>query len=161
MSQISLTKFDQPLQIELEPSRQLARLSLVVHMLGGLAWLLVTFPVIYKLAALIFISGHARYFHQLQIAANSASSVSGIAWDKKRGWRVYNPAKGWQTAVLQMPVCVTPRLVAARFRVSRFRCCSAVIVGDRLAGDKFRRLRVRLLQSTRGHRNRAQIPGEG
>ena len=151
MSQTSLTKFDQPLQIELQPSRRLARLSLVAHLLVGLAWILVTLPVAYKLAALLFIGGHARYFHRLQIAADSASSVSGIAWDRRRGWRVYNPVKGWQTAALQMPVFVSPRLVAARFRVSRFRCYSAVVVDDRLTGDKFRRLRVRLLQSTRGH----------
>ena len=151
MSQISLPKFDQPLQIELQPSRRLARLSLVAHLLGGLAWILVTLPVAYKLAALLFIAGHARYFHRLQIAADCASSVSGIAWDSTRGWRVHNPVKGWQTAALQKPVFVSHRLVAARFRVSRFRCYSAVVVDDRLTGDKFRRLRVRLLQSTRGH----------
>lgn len=151
MSQTSLTKFDQPLQIELLPSRQLSSLSLAVHLLGGLAWSLVTLPVVYKLAVLMAIGGHARYFHHLQIEAKKASSVSGITWDKMRGWRVCNPVSGWQAAELQMPVFVSARLVAVRFRVSRFRCCSAVIVGDRLAGDKFRRLRVRLLQSARGH----------
>ena len=151
MSQTSLTKFDQPLQIDLQPSRQLARLSLVFHLLGGLAWLLVTAPIACKLAALLLIGSHACYFHHLQIAATRAASVSGISWDKARGWQVYNPVTGWQVAELQTPVFVSARLVAVRFRISGFRCCNAVIVADRLAGDKFRRLRVRLLQSSRGH----------
>ena len=151
MSPISLTKFDQPLRIELQPSRKLARLSLLVHLLAGLAWLLVTLPVAGKLAAVLLIIVHAYYFHRLQITANGASSISRIAWDRSRGWCVYNPVTGWQTAVVQMPVYVTAGLVAVRFRVSGCRCCSAVIVGDRLEADKFRRLRVRLLQSARGH----------
>jgi hypothetical protein len=151
MSPTSLTKFDQPLQIELQASRMLARLSLLVHLLAGLAWLLVTLPVPGKLAALLLIIVHAYYFHRLQITANGASSISRIAWDSSRGWWVYNPVTGWQTAVLQLPVCVSAGLVAVRFRVTGRRCCSAVIVGDRLEADKFRRLRVRLLQSARGH----------
>jgi hypothetical protein len=151
MSQTSLTKFDQPLRIELQPSRLLARLSLLIHLLAGMAWLVVSAPFACKLALWLIIGSHACYFHRLQIAATSGSSVAGISWDRSRGWQVYNPVRGWQTANLQLPVLVNPRWLAARFRVSGFRCYSAVIVGDRLAEDKFRRLRVRLLQSARGH----------
>jgi len=133
----------------LQPSRQLARLSLVIHLLGAVAWLLVSSPVVLKLTALIFIGIHALHFHRLQIAARGVTTVSGITWDKTRGWQVCNPVSGWQVAELQKPVFVSARLVAARFRVSRFRCCNAVVVSDRLSGDKFRRLRVRLIQSAR------------
>ena len=149
MSHNLLTKFEQPLQIELQPSRQLARLSLLVHLLGALLWLLVSLPTGYKLLVLLFIAGHAWHFYRLQSVAIRKSSVSGISWDGRRGWRIYNPAKGWQSAALHTPVFVHSRLVAARFRVAKFRSCSAVIVSDRLASEEFRRLRVRLLQSAR------------
>ncbi len=151
MSPTSLTKFDQPLQIELQPSRVLARLSVLIHLLAGGAWLFVSVPVAGKLTVLLLIVLHAHYFHRIQITANSASSVSAVAWDRVRGWRVHNPVNGWQKAVVQMPVYVSARLVAARFHVGGLRCCSTVIVADRLDSDKFRRLRVRLLQSAREH----------
>jgi hypothetical protein len=151
MSQNSLTKFDQPLQIELRPSRQLGRVSLLIHLLAGIAWLPLALPVACKIAVLAIIAGHAGYFHRLQIAAKSRYSVSAISWDSARGWQVYNPVNGWQGAELRLPVLVNAHLLAARFRLSRFHFCNTIVVSDRLDADKFRRLRVRLLQSARGH----------
>lgn len=151
MSHNSLTKFEQPLQIELQPSRRMARFSLLLHLLAVLLWFLLSLPIGYKLLALACIAGHARYFHLLQIAAVRASSVTGITWDGRRGWRVYNPVKGWQSATLHTPIFVHSRLIAARFRVARLVSCSAIVISDRLTGEEFRRLRVRLLQSAREH----------
>lgn len=149
MSHNLLTKFEQPLQVELQPSRLMARLSLLTYLSGALLWFLVTLPIGYKALVLLCIAGHARHFYLLQIAAVRASSVSGISWDGRRGWRIYNPVKGWQSARPHTPVFVHSRLIAARFRVGRFSSCSAIIVNDRLTTEEFRRLRVRLLQSAR------------
>ncbi len=146
-----LTKFDQPLQVELQPSPLMLRLSLLAHLSGVLLWSLLSVAIGFKLLVLLCIAGHALYFYRLQITAVGASSISAIAWDMRRGWRVHNPVIGWQPALMLTPVFVHSRLVAARFRVGRFRSCSAVILHDRLPDEAFRRLRVRLLQSAREH----------
>jgi len=109
-------------------------------------------------ALLLALTGaHLVYFLRRQVAATADGAISAISWDKQRGWRVCAPPGGWQAARPLMPVVVTAPLAVVRFRVSNRRACSAVIVGDRLGADDFRRLRVRLLQAARGQRHQASF----
>lgn len=149
MSYNWLTKFEQPLQVELGPSPRLAMCSGFVHGLAAVT-LAVTLevPVLRVLLPLLVLV-HFGWFLRHQITAGSRRAVKTIAWDRRRGWRVANAVGDWQPVQLGRPVFISFQLVVVRFRVSAWRSRNAVIVGDRLSDDAFRRLRVRLMQSAR------------
>ena len=70
-----------------------------------------------------------------------------------------DPVQTTMTADPVLPVFVSHRLVAVRFRTGRLAYRNLLVVGQRCAAEDFRRLRVRLIQSAHGNRDRAKIPG--
>jgi len=155
MSYNSLTRFDQPLRIELGRSRLLTAAGVGIHAAGALSCLVAALHPFLRMLLLALAGAHLVYFLRRQVAATAVGAISAIAWDRQRGWRVCAVPGGWQAAQPLMPVFVSAQLVAVRFRTSNRRGCSALIVGDRLGADDFRRLRVRLLQAARSQRDQA------
>jgi hypothetical protein len=149
MSHNSLTKFDRPLQIELRPSAQLAVCIGLVHALSAVAVVFFANLPMLRLLLPLLLLANLGYFVRSQITTRSRLAVRAIAWDRQRGWRVANALGDWQSVQLRRPVFISYRLVVVRFRVSRFKTRSAVIVADRLSVDEFRRLRSRLMQVVR------------
>ena len=149
MSNDSLTKFDRPLRIELKPSPQLTVFSGLIHVLAAASAAFTPELQALRFLLPVLVLAHFGYFIRHQVTARSSRAVKSIAWDRGRGWRVANAAGDWQPVRPRFPVFVSFRLVVVRFRASAFRSRSAVIVADRLSDHEFRRLRVRLLQSTR------------
>jgi hypothetical protein len=149
MSDNSLTKFGQPLRIEFGPSRRLAQAAAVIHVLAAVACLPATLPLLLRLLLAVASAAHFVWFLRRQASAKTGAAIRAIAWDSARGWRVRCPGADWQTARLLVPVFVSASLVVMRFRPAAGRTCSAIVVADRLPADDFRRLRLRLLQSTR------------
>jgi hypothetical protein len=76
-----------------------------------------------------------------------------------RGWRIRQARGDWLDAEPLLPMFVTRRLVAVRFRTGRCAYRTLLVVAQRCAADDFRRLRVRLIQSSHGDRNRAKVSG--
>lgn len=157
MSYDSLTRFDRPLRVELGRSRLLTAAGAGIHAAGALACLVAALHPVLRVLLLALTGAHLVYFLRRQVTATADGAVSAISWDEQRGWRVCALPGGWQAAQPLMPVFVTAQLVVVRFRASNRRACSAVIVGDRLGADDFRRLRVRLLQAARDHRHQASF----
>jgi len=147
MSYNSLTKFGQPLRIELCTSRLLAAGGGLLHLLAVMACLLADVPLPVGALLALPVCAHYAYFLRRQVSARTGRAVGALAWDERRGWRVRCGGGGWQAARLRIPVFVSAALVIVRFRLDSGRTCSAVVVADRLPADHFRRLRVRLLQS--------------
>jgi hypothetical protein len=87
------------------------------------------------------------------------TAICALSWDAARGWRIRQARGDWIGADPVLPVFVSHRLVAVRFRTGRFAYRNLLVVGQRCAADEFRRLRVRLIQSAYGNRDRAKIPG--
>jgi Membrane-bound toxin component of toxin-antitoxin system len=148
MSSDSLTRFDQPLRVELRFSRTLAAAAVALHGLAVLGCLLVPLQRGWQLLIITLLGGHCVRFYRSQVAATGGKAIGVIAWDKQRGWRLRAASGHWWPARLLMPVFVTVSLVVVRFRIAAVGTHSAVIVADRLGAEEFRRLRVRLLQST-------------
>ena len=151
MSYSSLTRFDQPLRIELGPSRLLIGAAAAVHALALAACLIASLHPLVRILLIALTGVHLVYFLRRQATATAGGAISGISWDVQRGWRVCAVPGGWQAAQPLSPVFITARLVVVRFRGSLDKRCSAMIVADRLQHDEFRRLRVRLLQWARAY----------
>jgi hypothetical protein len=147
MSYNSLTKFDQPLRVELRFSRLLAGSAAALHVLAAASCLLVPLHPGWRLLIIALLGVHFVRFLRRQVTATAAKAIAVIAWDQQRGWRLRSAPGDWRPARLVVPVVVTAQLVVVRFRVPDRGIHSAMVVADRLGSDEFRRLRVRLLQS--------------
>jgi len=148
-----LTRFGQPLRVELRASRLLAGGGGLLHALAAIACLLARLPLPVGVLLTALTATHYGYFLRRQASARAGWAVGALAWDERRGWTVRCVRGGWQTARLRIPVFVTASLVIVRFRLGSGRTCSAMVVADRLPADAFRRLRVRLLQSLAADRD--------
>lgn len=161
----SLTKFDQPLRLELGFSRWLAATAAVLHGLALLGCLLTPLAAGWRLLLGVLVCVHGLWFLRRQLTATAGRAISGIAWDRFGGWRVRGVTGDWRPARLALPVFVSARLAVVRFRVAGHGTHSALIVPDRIVSDRivsdrivtgrvdadaFRRLRVRLLQAAQG-----------
>jgi hypothetical protein len=151
--------FDRPLRIELAPSRLLTGAWLTLYALAacGLYSLSLEWPL--RMGLLGILTVYAWLAYRLHIKVNLPYSVCALAWDVQQGWQVRQRGNGWQPAELCMPVLVHYRIAALRVRLRRWRTISVVVVADRAGADDFRRLRVRLLQSAHGNRDRTKISG--
>ena len=148
MSHKSLTKFDQPLLAELRPSRLLLFAYGLVYSLAALAWLWVPLSWWGHMLLIGLLGGHFVFLYRLHVQPLLRCAVQALSWDAVRGWRLRSGKGEWCPAQLLTPAFVSHRLVAVRFRVGRFSRRSVVVVADRLEENEFRRLRVRLLQSS-------------
>jgi hypothetical protein len=139
MSRISSKKFDRPLRVELRASRHLLLAGLGLYLAAALAcwWA----PASAALLAVLVV--HFAYLYCSHIQPCLPSAICALSWDPVRGWRIRQVRGDWLDAEPVLPVFVTRRLVVAQ----------------RCAADDFRRLRVRLIQSSHGDRNRAKVPG--
>ena len=142
-----MTKFDQPLLVELQASRILLLALGAVYALTVLVWLWVPLSWPGRLALFGVLGGHFVFLYRLHVKPLLRRAVQALRWDAVRGWRLRCHGGEWLPAKLLTPALVSYRLVAVRFRVGRFSTRTVVVVADRLAENDFRRLRVRLLQS--------------
>jgi hypothetical protein len=122
-----------------------------LHLLALVAWWRAPLPPLTLLPVVVLLALYWLYQSRCLLAGDTAGGLTKLSWDSVRGWRVFRRADGWRSAALVKPVFVTSRLVIVSFRLTRFRTCSAIIVGDRISRQEFRRLRVRLLQSAHEH----------
>ncbi|GMQ89067.1 MAG: hypothetical protein BMS9Abin09_0514 [Gammaproteobacteria bacterium] len=157
MSHNSLRKFDQPLSVELSPSRFYLSVLVSLYSLAILAWWNVPLSGLARLLLTVLLTGHFFHLYREYISATSAASVQALSWDRVRGWRLRGPDTVWLPADMLVPVFVSYRLAAVRFRTGRFRTRTVLLFPDRLPANDFRRLRVRLLQSAHGDRDRKKI----
>lgn len=152
MSCDSLTRFDHPLHLELGRSARLRVAAACVHALAAAGCLLSAVHPALSVLLVVLTGLHLVRFLRCHVDGTDRDAVTGIAWDRERGWRVRGGRVHWRDARLSLPVFVTAHVVVVRFRGPGLKRYSAVIVGERLEPDDFRRLRVRLLQSARDYR---------
>nr|WP_220462595.1 protein YgfX [Pseudomonas putida] len=92
---------------------------------------------------------HACWAIPRRILLTHEHAVVGLRRDV-RGWQVLNRACGWQPVRLCRDSVALPGLVVLRFeRAGRWFGQSQCVLGDALAADAHRRLRVRLKFSRR------------
>jgi len=122
---------------------------LFLHLAGICAWVITPLPWVWRLSAATVLVFQFRRLHRLHVRPAAVHAARGLRWAPETGWQIKTTA-GWRQADLCHPCYVTARLVAARFRIGRFRRVTAIVVSDRTGADNFRRLRVRLLQCAHG-----------
>ncbi len=144
-------RFDQPLHIELRASRVLPAVTAILYLLSAYLWLQVPLPHEYLAALYAGLLGHFVWLVCLQFAGWTPASINRLGWDRRRGWWLRRVDGRMLEASLCMPVFVSRHLVAVRFRTGRRRSRSVLVVSDRLDSEAFRRLRVRLIQSSRSN----------
>lgn len=161
MSHNSSQRFDRPLQVELRASRLLFGAALLLYLAALLCCVWAPLPGAWRAAMCGLLCLHFVSVCRRHIVSCAPQAVCGLAWDLQRGWRIRGPRGDWQQAALCTPVFVSYRLAVARFRSGRWRSRSVMLVADRAGDEDFRRLRVRLIQSAHGDRDRTQIPRQG
>ena len=155
MSRISSRKFDRPLRVELRASRHLLLASLGLYLAAALACWWAPVPA----ALLVVPVVHFAYLYCSHVQPCLPTAICALSWDPVRGWRIRQARGDWLDAEPVQPVFVTRGLVAVRFRTGRCGYRTLLLVAQRCAADDFRRLRVRLIQSSHGDRNRTKISG--
>ncbi len=158
MSHNSLTGFDRPLRVELRTCRIQFAIPAALYGLAALAASRVPLAGTIYLPLLVMLFTHAVYLYRMHISLSASGAVRAISWNPLQGWSI-RCGDGWETAQLCLPVFVTYRLVALRFRTGRLHKRRVIITAGRLDEGDFRRLRVRLLQSAHGRGDRKKIPG--
>ncbi|GMQ83772.1 MAG: hypothetical protein BMS9Abin06_0512 [Gammaproteobacteria bacterium] len=153
MSHNSLRKFDQPLRVELGPSRIFLSVLVSLYSLAVLAWWCVPLSGLTRLLLTALLAGHFSHLYRVYVAATSVASVQALSWDRVKGWQLRGPDAVWLPADMLLPVFVSYRLAAVQFRTGRFKTRTVVLFADCLPANDFRRFRVRLLQSAHGDRN--------
>ncbi len=155
MSRISSRKFDRPLRVELRASGYLLLASLALYLGAALACCSAPAPR----ALQVVLAVHFAYLYCSHIRPCLPSAICALSWDPVRGWRIRQARGDWLDAQPVLPVFVSHRLVAVRFRTGRHGYRSLLVVTQRCGADDFRRLRVRLIQYSHGNRDRAKVPG--
>ena len=155
MSHNSSRKFDRPLRVELRTSRHLLLASLGLYLAAALACWWAPVPA----ALLVVPVVHFAHLYCSHVQPCLPTAICALSWDAARGWRIRQARGDWIDADPVLPVFVSHRLVAVRFRTGRLAYRNLLVVGQRCAADDFRRLRVRLIQSSHGDRNRKKISG--
>lgn len=140
--------FDQPLQVELKASPMLLAMVAALYLLTVLLWLPIPLPG--RVAAVLYAGmlAHFLFLFGLHIVNWLPVSINRLGWDRKRGWWLQYVDGRRLKVSLCLPVFVSRYLVAACFRTDRLRFRSVIVVADRLEAEAFRRLRVRLIQSS-------------
>jgi hypothetical protein len=151
-------RFDRPLRLELGDSPLLLKVLVVLHLAGILAWVLVPVSPALRLSVVLVLL--LRFWQLQRVYARPVAPHAACAlyWEAKAGWQV-RTVRGWFPATPCHPYYVTTHLVAVRFRISRLRRVTVIVVGDRTDADDFRRLRVRLLQCAHECGDRTQVSG--
>lgn len=152
-------KFDRPLHLELTYSPLLLKVLVFLHLAGVYAWVSVPLSPALRLTAVAVLLVQFWHLRRIHVWPIARQAVSAVYWASESGWRV-RTAGGWRRATLCHPYYVTARLVAVRFRISRMRHATVIVVNDRTDADSFRRLRVRLLQCAHGSGDRTQVSGQ-
>jgi hypothetical protein len=150
MSHNSLTGFDQPLRVELQASRIILSVLAALYGLAAFAWLWVPLAWPGRAGLYVLLGWHFIHLYRLHVDMSAKTAVQALSWDRMRGWQIRCARDGWLQAEPCLPVFISYRLAAVRFKAGRFKTRRVIVVGDRLGSDDFRRLRVRLLQSTHG-----------
>ena len=157
MSPNLCNRFDRPLRLDLGDSPLLLKLLAVLHLAGVLAWVLVPLSPLVRVSVVVILLVRLWHLSRLHACPRSRYAVHALYWEATSGWQV-KTRDGWCAATLSAPYYVTARLVAVRFRITRFRRATAIVLADRCEADDFRRLRVRLLQCAIRPQDRVQ-PG--
>ena len=142
--------FDRPLHIELQPSRILLIGAGALYLLTAFFWLHISLPGRYVAVLYAGLLAHFIYLYFLHIVNRLPVAITTLGWDRQRGWWLQYVNGRRSEVSLCLPVFVSRRLVAIRFRTGRLRCRSVIVVADRLDAEAFRRLRLRLIQSSHG-----------
>ncbi|WPP00880.1 protein YgfX [Pseudomonas sp. HR96] len=127
-----------------QPSRRL----LIAYAAGQgaalLALILLDIGSLVRGLAIIACCAHAAWVLPHRISLSHPAAWRGLRRDA-RGWHLYSPADGWQAVQLQPDSIAQPGFILLRLRrpgqwFSRSQC----LLGDSLAADQHRRLRVLL-----------------
>jgi len=123
----------------------LLKVLLSLHLAAVSAWVLVPVSPVLRLSAVFVLLIQCWHLQRVHVRPVARYAVHALYWESETGWHV-KTTQGWFPATLCQPYYVTVKLVAVRFRIGRLQRVTAIVVGDRVEADSFRRLRVRLLQ---------------
>ncbi|HHO69591.1 MAG TPA: hypothetical protein ENK12_11205 [Gammaproteobacteria bacterium] len=158
MSHNSWNGFAPALRIDWRPSRSLARLLYGAHALAAVLWLSLPLAWPYRAAGLGILLLALRRDRRRHVLGCHPAAVTAIEYRAGAGWRVRGGDGRWRCVPLYRPVFVTPWLVIAAFGERPWRLRRLVLCADAVEARRFRHLRVRLIHSAHGDRDRTQVP---
>lgn len=151
--------FNPHLRVTLQTSAKLRHCLVIGYTLTTGLWLTLPVEAELKLAGSVLLLALAvRQICHGHCASNDQWPVQ-LQCLQHKNWRLYDPHGGYEDCLLESPAFITPWLLALTFRPASGRPLRLLVLDDMLPPAQFRQLRVRLLQSVHGHRDRAKIPG--
>ncbi len=159
MSHNSWNGFGPALRIEWRPSRWLRTFVFSCYAAAALAWLCLPVGWAAKAAGLALLAAFLARDCRFHLLGRHRRSVTALEYSDRRGWRIRLADGRWLSLPVRRPVFVTHRLVIATFGERSWPVYRLLLCADAVDARLFRHLRVRLLQSAHGDRDRAQVPG--
>ena len=144
------TTYATPLALHIRPSPRLRRFTLLIHLLAGLAILLLPLSAGWLLAGWLLLS------LSLFAGLRRQGRERHLLW-REQDWLI-DVGGAEQVAVLEGATLVSPWLtILSLRRIDRGGRCVLPILPDAIATESFRRLRVRLRVSGRQSIRRAKL----
>ncbi len=158
MSHNSWNGFAPALRLDWRPSRTLGRLLYGAHALAAALWLSMPLAWPYLAAGLGVLLLALRRDRRRHVLGCHPAAVVAVEYRESGGWRLLTGDGHWHRLPLYRPVFVTRRLVIAAFGERPWRLRRLVLYADAVDARCFRHLRVRLIHSAHGDRDRTQVP---
>lgn len=137
-------KYAAPLRLELRPSLQVTLYLSAVHALALLAVALIPLPFVAMVGLVTCVLAGGLYTVRRHGLLVARSAITQIVWDREGRWWLTTRGQDVLECELARDSYLHPRAIVLSFRRARFARCAAVISGDRLDPETFRRLYVRL-----------------
>ncbi len=154
MSLRSSRSFKTTLGVDIGLSTLLRGLLIICYSLTGILCLVLSLDLLVRIGLCLLSIAYGLYLILYQFGPLNESRVRRIIYTNNQGWCLLFASGGQVTTHLHLPVFVTRFLVIARFGGGIIPQYCVVIPADAVERTVFRHLRVRLLQSAHGNRNR-------
>lgn len=155
MSSDQRRAFTSALRVDIGLSPVLRLVLLCCYGFTGVLCLTLALEATTRIVLCLGSMSYGLYLARYPFGSKSRFRVKRIEYSASQGWQLLLSSGDRVPGSLQLPVFVTRFLVIARFGQGLFPEHTVVIPADAVEFHAYRHLRVRLLQSAHGHRNRA------
>jgi hypothetical protein len=141
---MSSSKFAAPLVLDIRPSLPIAAVLLTMHVLSGVAALVLPLPWWLRAALVAPIVASVVHTVRNHALLRDNRAVVSLCWGVDDAWTLTTRAGDAIDATLLPGSYLHPLLAVLNFRAADRRRMSVVIIPARVDAERFRQLRIRL-----------------